>query len=483
MRWIIRFVVFSLALGLGTSLWHVLSRTGTTLVQLVQKAKAPSIIQTSLPVFSAEIQQDARKDAQSFSFVVSYPEPVLGYVNTKTVVLRESADASASVVKRLKMNDYSDAEVLDATRDFLHVRFAPSVSGSADQENREQTYEGWTTWEAVVPDMSAIVLDTQTGRVVARLPLNQKFWTVARYSSDGSRALFRSSDSIYEVRTSGYTLSRSLKLSGDGELEAVFYGATDDQLYAAIRAGNPDEKLTLVRIKDDGSTDKLMEIAETGAGFAISPDARTGFIIHQLESPGYQVKISAVDLQTFSVRNSFTLQGDGYHSLHSHDVVTNHDGSELYVRLSHTEDAISVIDTRTGRRERELNGELSAHSWVNFGRVSLVGDSVLISYCDAGDDETKGCERILWVNRNGATPVEQNIAYAVEAGGERFALNSDGTHLFKLDSKNRVQERFTIERPERRKGADNGNSLSVFGLSASPDGKRIIMFIGMEHGC
>jgi hypothetical protein len=71
----------------------------------------------------------------------------------------------------------------------------------------------------------------------------------------------------------------------------------------------------------------------------------------------------------------------------------------------------------------------------------------------------------------------------VEAAGKRFAVNQDGTRLYKLDTNNRIQKRFVIERPERLKDADNGNGLSVFGLSASPDGKHLILFVGMEHGC
>jgi hypothetical protein len=471
-----------------------MSRTGGTLSQLVQKAKTPSILQASLPAFSVDIPQgaqgSAREATQSYSFVVSYPEPVHGYVNTKTIHLRESADAIVPSVTTLEENDYSEAQILGASRDFLHVSFAPSVSGSATEEERTKTFEGWTTWAEIVPDMSAIVLDAETGRVVARLPLDQKFLASTQYSSDGSRAVFyspgeSSTASIYEVRTSGYTLSRSLRLAQDSYLESVFYVATGNQLHAIIRAGNSaDKKLTLVRINDDGSTNNLMEFEVANVGFALSPDARTGFVIHQGEAPSYQFKITVVDLQTLSIRNSFTLEsGDGFQSLHMDNFVTNWDGSELYVRLSNAADAISVMDTRTGKSVRELPGNLSAHSWATFRRGALAGDSVLVKYCDTGEDEVKGCWNRIWIGDNGRSNVERDIEYAVEAGGESFAVNSKGTRLFKLDNKNRVRKSFMIERPERREGAVNGNSLSVFGLSASPDGQRIVMFVGLEHGC
>jgi hypothetical protein len=34
-----------------------------------------------------------------------------------------------------------------------------------------------------------------------------------------------------------------------------------------------------------------------------------------------------------------------------------------------------------------------------------------------------------------------------------------------------------------RKGSDDEGWLSVLGLSASPDGKRLILFLGIEDGC
>jgi len=90
---------------------------------------------------------------------------------------------------------------------------------------------------------------------------------------------------------------------------------------------------------------------------------------------------------------------------------------------------------------------------------------------------------MFWATAHGHMKADVGIAYAVEANGKGYAINQDGTQLFKLDKDNHIRERITISRPERFKGASMGNDLTVFGLSASPDGKRLIMFLGIEHGC
>ena len=88
-----------------------------------------------------------------------------------------------------------------------------------------------------------------------------------------------------------------------------------------------------------------------------------------------------------------------------------------------------------------------------------------------------------WAGANGLVAAERGVDYVTEAEGKRYAVNEDGTRLFKLDSKNHIEERITIARPELYKGATSIDGLSVFGFHASRDGKRLIMLVGIHSGC
>jgi hypothetical protein len=190
--------------------------------------------------------------------------------------------------------------------------------------------------------------------------------------------------------------------------------------------------------------------------------------------------IDVIELATQTLRNTFTLAGANVPS-NSVSFVLNKDGSELYERLSENTGAISVIDTRTGQVVRVLP-DSSTQGWSYYSRGDLIGDSLLLRVYEGGEDDMHASPRRFWVGNYGRVEAEGDIANVVEAGGKRYAVNENGTRLFKLDASNRIRQKFTIARPELHTGGD-GSSLTVFGLSASPDGKRIIMLLGMESGC
>ena len=479
MRWVLRHAVFAFCLSLGSMTWFILAQNGAAPAPPAQAVVAEtSTTQTIAPTDSE--QPEEALPGQSIKF-----GPVghmSGYINTQTVILRESAEANAPVVARLQPGDYEAIEILGATRDFLHVRFVTG-GGSADDGSgdgsteKKKNYEGWTTWGAVVPDTMAIVLDAETGAVVSRIPLGEGHTSVI-FSPDGSRAIFSSeysSQTAYEVRTSDYTLMRSLASADNETFSALFYAPTSGDVYARVYASG--EKLVRISAGDAPNMPTII-----GPNIIVSRDGQTGLIVRREEGDDSQVlTVEVMDTTTLEVRSTFKLTGSNL-SADGSGFILNRDGSELYLRPSDSTGAISVIETRTGQFLRELP-DSATQSWSYFWQDSIVGDSVLLRAWDEDGDEMHQSPARYWVSNGKRTLAEPGVDHAIEAGGKRFAVNEEGTVFLRLNDNNRIQQRFKINRPERREGAEMGNSLTVFGLRASPDGKHIIMFVGMEHGC
>jgi hypothetical protein len=484
MRWIARRAVFTLCFILGSTAWYILAQKGSTPAQPIQFT-----VETPINQAIAQPRSEQQDDAPGPSIKFGPLEPMNGSANTEIVILRESADANAPVVAKLKVADYEQAVILGATSDFLHVRFAANGDAVEGSSGREHDYEGWTTWDSVVMELSAIVLDAESGAVVSRVPLRDGLYSIA-FSQDGSRGLFfHDSDGIgsvaYEVRTSDYTLTRSLTSADEEYLGTLFYGPANGELYAGVQTSDGSVprkgKVSLVRIGEEGTSSIAAELNLTQSNFAVSRDGLTGFITRPQNGDLQELTVDVIDLATQKLRNTFTLSGANFPS-DSSNFVLNRDGSELYSRFSDNPGVISVIDTRSGLVVRELvdstkNGE------SYFGRESLVGDSLLLRVWEGNEDEMHDSPHRYWLGANGRVAAEHGIDYAIEAGGKRYAVNEKGTRFFKLDANNHIRERLTIARPELRKGASASDSLSVFGLAASPDGKRIIIFIGIMSGC
>lgn len=481
MRRIMRHVVFALCFTLGSTAWYILAQRISTPVQPAQAAEEKESNQN---IAQSDSEQPEVVPAPSIKSAP--PEPLTGYANAKTVILRESPDANAPIVAKLKAGEYEQVTILGATGNFVRVRFVAYGDAVDGVSQREKDYEGWTTWASVYMDISAIVLDAETGAVVSRVPLSEGLSSVT-FSQDGSRGLFfHNSDGIgraaYEFRTSDYTITRSLT-SSDGEyLGTLFYGADSGELYAAVQMSDETStesaKVSLVRIGEGDAASVASELNLSKSNFAISRDGLTGFMTRPQNGNPNELTVDVIDLAARKVRNTFTLTGENFPS-DSSNFTLSRDGSELYIRLSDISGAISVIDTRTGQFIRQLPDSATGE-WSYFGRDSLVGDSLLLRVWEGGEDDSRS--QLYWVGASGRVAAESGIDFAVEAGGKRYAINENGTLLFKLDAYNRIQQRIKIARPELQKGMPD-NGLSVFGVSASPDGKRIIIIIGMEHGC
>lgn len=483
-RWITRLVVFALSVTLGASAWYILGQKKAIVVEPAQSAEEK-------PATPEDVTEpsDGQPDALAQSIKFGPYEPVSGFADAKTVTLRESPEASARVVAKLKVDEYEYVAILGATRDFIHVRFA--AGDGLNGKKRVHDYEGWTDWASVMPNMLALILDADTGAVVSRVPLGSGFMSVA-YSPDGERATFYggadSSVIASEFRTSDYTFTRSLSTTIISPGSTFFYGPSDGALYAAVLAHSqdyettPPTKLSFVRIGNGDSTTVQTGLSGEAEDFATAPDGLTGFVLHREDKQRSEMSVDVVDLHTFQIRNSFTLQGTELPQVAS-VFVFNKDGSELYAKLNGNDGSVSVIDTRTGQLARVLSFDSKTKDYWYFDRGDLIGDSLLLRIWNQDDDEMHTPPHAFWLGNGGRVAAEEGISSAVEAGNTRFAVNENGTRLLKLDSNNHIRARFSIERPDLRKEAGDGDGLSVFGLSASPDGKRLILFLGMEDGC
>ncbi|HUQ30974.1 MAG TPA: hypothetical protein VM095_02595 [Pyrinomonadaceae bacterium] len=492
MRWITRHVVFTLCFSLGSTVWYILAHKQTVLAQqpaLIAEKISDNQAKAQLKAEPQE-QQPVDEPIQSIKF--GPIEPITGYVNTKTLILRESADANAPIKSRLKTKDYTQLMVLGATPDFLHVKITINDEANGGAKEGEQEFEGWTTWDSVVMDLSAIVLDAETGQVVSRVPLHDGLYSVT-FSPDGSRALFfRNSDAIGgtadEVRTSDYTLTRSLTAGDNTNLGTLFYGPADGDLYAAVQAPNDSPSPThngkahLMRLGEGGAERVPLDFRLGDINFGISRDGLLGFIMQREAGNFDELMVDVIELSSMKVRNTFILKGDSFPA-DSTEFVLNREGSELYARLTSNASAISVIDTRNGQFLRELQAGLILERSY-FGTGSLLGDSLLLRVWYKDDeDDMHSLSRMHWAGASGLVAAERGVDYVTEAGAKRYAVNDDGTRLFKLDSKNHIQESIRIARPELHRGATSIDGLGVFGLQASRDGKRLIMFVGIYSGC
>lgn len=471
MRWLKRHVVFALCLGLGASSGSVPAQTGSMPVSQVREAG-------NIPLEGTYAKDDSEKVDELSGQSIKFGEvgSMSGFVNTTTIVLRENPESSSPIIAKVKVGEYEAAKILGAKGAFVHVRLETNEDAVADVPRRERGYEGWTTWDSIVPDITALVLDTETGAVVARVPLPDGLTSVT-FSPDGTRAMFFSGyagagNAAFEVRTSDYTFTRTLASSEDEQVGMLFYGPADGDLYASMFSSKP----SVIRIGNDGQPNTPVEIVPD---IKVSPDGRLAFVSHGKD--GNELTVDVIDLATLQIRNTMVITGGDLAS----DVgsfVLNKDGSEMYVRSSENSGPISVIDTRTGQIVRELSNP-SEQASSYFSQGDLVGDSLLVRVATETDDDMRVGMQNYWVGSGSLMLAEPEVEYVVEAGDKRFAVNDEGTLLFRLDNNNRIQERLKIDRPERGTDKHGGNGLTVFGITASPDGKQIIMFVGTEHGC
>jgi hypothetical protein len=481
MRMSTRFKAFLLSLALGAA---ACLATGPGLVAVAESQESGAASVAKIEAVEQTEGQPQAPAKPSLSF-----EPVgtiEGFAATERLVLRQGPGESAAKVATVKTSPGESLEILDSTRDFLLVRLPGHVSPDDEEAAKSDgPYQGWAKWDAVIPYASAIILDAETGAVVGRVPLSQEH-TAVRFSPDNSRAIFyRKTDDkapvlAYEVNTRDYRLTRRIVSTDSRIVPPLFYSA--DGALSAFRKGSEDaaSTLSLISLGEGDCVTAPTEISADVTSFFISPDGRTGFIYHGQEGSRTEAALDVFELSTMQVRQTIRLGGaqlsppDG--------LISNRDGSELY--LNRSEDAyLTVIDTWTGEKTREWPRGLPPNVWANITQDGLVGDSFLVKYWDENaqmDSEAHAG----WITPAGLRSAPSELEGAVEAGGARFAVDMDGTKLFRLDADGRIRNRFRIDRPELQKQEDAAHGQATYGIAARPDGKQIIVFIGLqEDGC
>ena len=483
MRWLTRLAISVTCLGFGASAWFILAHEKSTAGGSTEQAEV-------MPTTKASVQktQAAQQNDVISSVRFAPAQPTHGMINVGTLVLRESAAANSRVVAKVKIDGSYYIDILDATDDALQVNlhvFSRGRGNSADKGEKESVYEGWTDWASVEPNESMIVLDAETGAIIKRRPAGS-IWGPEAYSPDGSRAVFNgpsNSDTKCEVRTSDYSIIRCID-TGVSAGSSFFYGPEDGALYAVIRTvgGSFVEgvkmKLHIVRIGDDGATNIAAEIPDEAQDFAISPDGRTGFYLHNQVYMVPELKVDVVDLATFKIRNSFTLHGDDLPTTGTSFAV-NQDGSELYATLNSGVGKVSVIDTRTGETRRVLRFRHAPRESWYLTSYNVIGDALLFGLGVGGHDNPHPTYRQIWIKADGRVTAETRFDTIVQAGSHRYALNDARGQLFKLDSENNIRGSLKINLSSLKKAL--AVKLNIYGMSASPDGKRIILFVGPEN--
>lgn len=490
MRWTTsRVLVFGFSLIVGVACSSVIAQHGTN-----SNSNTNSSYQTAhQPAEETGTPEQLQPESDSPPVASFEPVEVVanGYTNAKLVRLRETPEATAPVIARLKLPDSVGVEILDATRDYLRIRFPAGVL-PPDDKCAECNREGWAAWGEVVPEMSALVLDAETGAIVSRLPFNSTGQALSvTFSPDNSRAVFYSTytdGQAYEVNTEDYTLTRSFKAQLGTiapDATSFFYGSADNALYAAFHSASLSQPsgatmLNIVRVRSakEGPA-PAPEISERATAFAVAPDGRTGFILHPADAEAGEMLVDVLDLQGMRVQNTLTLRGESLPTSAA-DFVTSADGSALYWNLFPSLEALSVIETRTGNLLRQIPLAALKDRAQPLTRQELIGDSMLFHTWEEDAAES----RHMWLDGAGKTSkAEQGIDYAVEADGVRLAVNDSGTRLFKLDADNRISASYRIERPDAQFNEGTSDAFSVFNLYASPDGKRLIVVLGVESGC
>lgn len=420
--------------------------------------------------------------------------PVYGFTNARVVKLRASADASSTVVATLDVPfEPESVEILEGARDHMRVVLRGRGAGGAGVED----VEGWVEWGAVLPHVTALVLDAQSGEVLRRVPLEAGVTSVA-FSPDGRRAVFHGAGGrfAYEVDAEDYSPLRALEAGANESFGSVFYDAEAGGVLAPLLSqkygphGAPEWTLDILRAGDGAAGESAAQSVTNMKAdrFVVAPDGLTGFAVRVhtsrqgVDAEKLKATVRVFNLRTLQPANSFTLEG-GDMGFGMDALAFNGDGSELYLMLSGEQQRVAVFDTRTGARVREIPLGVAESGSIFFAQENQSGDSLLLKLWDHGG-ESGATSRAVWLAGEKLTAAGAGIDRFIEAGGERFAVNEEGTRLFKLDGDNRVRSKHKIDRPDIKLRKEEGNILTVHGFAASPDGKHLILFLAVpEDGC
>ncbi|HEX7175722.1 MAG TPA: hypothetical protein VF240_10725 [Pyrinomonadaceae bacterium] len=507
MLWTMRLVIFVFALVFGAGCWYVFAQTPSAQTTNTNvngnmnannaSAEDAAADWTPVPTNTNNLPDDqsaeAHEEEAAPALEWAEPNPAYGHVVAPRVTLRSESNASSNIIATLDVVENESVEIMDSTRDFLRVKFPANTE--MEGGTRQQDYDGWVEWGAVVPYTNALVVETESGEVIGRVALDYGISTAA-FSPDGSRAVFygasggdghgESQSLAYEFDTESYKILRTLKTSTSGGFASILYDDGGDLrplLQTHLTSGDSMRKmLQPFRVKGDlfeRSGDTIRPGADGPLLF--SRDGATGFDIHSADEAPGAISVDVIDVKSFTVRNSFPVEGTASEPW-SYEYAVSPDGAEFFYRES--EGSIRVVDTRTGLRVRETRPRVAEDFRGYLANDSVVGDSLLIRYWQESESEEGGELRSFWLKADGeTTPAERGINNVVEAGGALYAVNDAGTRLFKLDADGRITERLKIARPELKHRPKGSEEHTIMGLYASPDGKHIVIFFGIPDGC
>lgn len=518
MRHFVRLIFFALALLVGLAAWHVLARAQAAAQQASNRNTAGVNVNTDAtptynmngnmslsPLVTTNVNangvawgeaEDPAAGAAPPTVTIGEAKSLWGYASVRRLTLRSGPDADAHELETLELPEYDGAEILEAKRESLRVRFAANLD--AEGGTRARDCEGWVRWGEVVPYASAIVIDAESGEVAARVPLPQGLASVS-FSPDGKRAIFYGTSAQSSHGEGGATTAVELDLETYSPLRTFetdasggFAALVDDgeEIYALVqqltyRQDGTDSRLRPFRIKGD----RVVDVAEhtlpqSNGELVLAPDARTALFMHGVQAGADSRRVDLIDLKAFEARGSFWVEGGGAEGGWPGEYTLSGDGSEFYYRNAGAGGKISVINTQTGRLAREIRPRIPAGHWLNFWQNSVAGDWLLARV--AREDDAEGVAHPFWVKPDGETvAAERGLDNVVEAGGALYGVNNDATRFFKLGADRRVSGKFRIARPDdtREEPRGEADDMTIMGISASPDGKRVVVFLGLVGGC
>ncbi len=521
MRIYVRFIIFTIALLLGLGVWYTLARAQTpsrtttntningninahhdananagahTWTQMNGNMSATMNRSSAQNGAYASVDEDQVEDAPA-TVTLSLPKSLWGYATLQKLRLRSAPAGNATVVETIELMDYEGAEILATTRDYLHVKF--SANAQAEGGTRERDSKGWVEWGEVQSPINAIVLDAGTGEVVARIPLDSGLASAA-FSEDGKRVIFyagygqgahgEGSTSAVEFDAETFKPLRTIETTAANGFAAFSFDGEDIHAITQQTTYTEHSETSALRhFRIDG--EKVEEIGANQTAtrikgrFVVSPDARTALIFHRNEHNSTAGRVDVIDLKTLGLRNSFEIPHGGNDTGWPGEHALSRDASELYF-MGTNGDTISVFNTTTGRRVRKMRLRVSENVGWGLWPDGILSDAVLLKRWMTKDDSEESVSESFWLNAAGEQRAAgSGIDNVIEAGGTLYAVNDEATIFFKLDGEKHVSEKIRIERRELDKDKPEGNGQRVFNLAASPDGKRIIIFIGEMDGC
>lgn len=409
--------------------------------------------------------------------------------NRTKITLREAPASNAAVVTLREFDALGASfEVLDSFGSWLRVRRA---------EAGPQT-DGWVEWNTVVPDTAALVLDTTTGAVVARLPLAREMTGIS-FAPDGSRAVIGSryegthsrrgteASVIYEVRTSDFTLTRMIRLPADAPdmaFAGAFYDREDGTLRVLLLEGMADVRtggsLEMATVDGTGRLIDPIVVESEVSAVAIAPNEQTAVVLYAGEYTAPQHRFGVVDLRRATIRNTVTVADDGDWWL-PFDIVLNADGSELFGNVSGT---VVAIDTRTGKVARSVAIPARDSTSLYASTQNVVNSSLLVPAYDY-DSSSETSKRVpgFWVRGSSVARADRRIELVCEIPGGALGVDAAGTTMFRLDTAGRIVGSRSIPRGELWKGSPAVGYLMSRRLAAYPDGSRVVLFLQVEDGC